>query len=164
MNTLRVFLLLICITDIAHAGNQTVTPIVVDIPHQTPTNVNINGTVKSFPEAVSWLQEASSKFGRLDPVLIRPESNEDMFVAAVFARLAFKSHDSVYIALRQSDKNDSGFYLLPVGSNAANFTFQTAAPTPIPLISTPQMGDHFPDSAREKQINELNRIQRGEIR
>jgi hypothetical protein len=143
------------------ANDQPVTPIVVHIPHQTPTSVNINGMVKSFPEAESWLQEVSSKFGRLDPIVIRLQSNEDMYVAAVFARLALKSHDSVYIALQKADKADQKLYLLPVGSNEAAFTIQTATTAP---TSTLQLGDHFPDSAREKQIDNLNRIQRGEIR
>ena len=162
MNTLRALLLLICIAEIVIAKDQPVTPIIVDIPHQTPTSVNFNGMVKSFPEAELWLQDTSSKFGRLDPVVIRLESNEDIYVAAVFARLALKSHDSVYIALPKRDKEDPKFYLLPVGSNEATFTLQTATPTQTSTLQ--QLGDHFPDNAREKQINNLDKIKRGEIR
>jgi hypothetical protein len=161
MIALRVILFLSCVTVMVQAKDHTVTPIVVDIPHQSPTSVNINGMVKPFPEAESWLKEVSSKFGRLDPIVIRLESNEDMYVAAVFARIALKSHDSVYIALPKPDKADPKFYLLPVGSNEASFTFQTANST---STSTLQLGDHFPDNAREKQINNLDKIQRGEIR
>ena len=78
----------------------------------------------------------------------------------MFARLALKSHDNVYIALRKPDKADRTFYLLPVGSNAATFTIQTETTTTIPTL---QFGDQFPDSVREQQINSVNTILRGHV-
>ena len=127
MNTLRAFLFVLYTTAIVQANGQPVTPIIVDIPYQNPTSVKMNGMVKSIPEAEQFLQDTSSKFGRFDPIVIRLESNEDIYAAAVFARLALKSHDSVYIALKKPDKADAGYYLLPVGSNEATFTSSGAS-------------------------------------
>jgi hypothetical protein len=143
------------------AAEPPVTPIIFDILHGSSSSVRIGGLVKSFPEAELWLQETSSKFGRTDPIVIRLESNEDIYVAAVFARLALKTHDKVYIALPKPDKADQKFYLLPIASSEAAFSIQTASTVP---TSTLQLGDHFPDSARDRLINNFEKVQRGEIR
>jgi hypothetical protein len=127
MNPLRAFLFVLYTTAIVQANGQPVTPIIVDIPYQNPTSVKMNGMLKSIPEAEQFLEDTSSKFGRFDPIVIRLESNEDIYAAAVFARVALKSHDSVYIALKKPDKADAGYYLLPVGSNEATFNSSGAS-------------------------------------
>jgi hypothetical protein len=122
MNTVRAILLSVFVLTLAQAAELQVTPIVIYMRHENTTSLFINEMFKSIPETEEWLQEASSKFGRLDPVVIVIESNDDIYLAAVFARIALKAHDRVYIAIPKPDKADPKYYLLPVSSNEATFS------------------------------------------
>ncbi|MEI6323782.1 MAG: hypothetical protein WCP60_11875 [bacterium] len=122
MNTIRAILFSVFVSALAQEAEPQVTPIVIYMRHENTASLFINDTFKSITETEAWLQEASSRFGRLDPVVIVVESNDDIYAAAVFARNALKTHDRVYIAIPKPGKADPKYYLLPVGSNEATFS------------------------------------------
>jgi len=162
MKPLPVFLaLLFFLAGSALTAEQLIVPIVVDIRHSAPNMPVINNEEMSLVKAMAELSKSSQKFGTNDPVIIRLESNADIFEAANLARQITGLYDHVFIALIRDDASSSTPLLLSIGRDVPSVDIKPLFPT---LTMRPTRADLQPNRARDQQVQSLRSYQPGETK
>lgn len=144
-------------------AGEAITPIMVEI--QDSATLRIGDRSMSMADAEIWLRNTSDKFGRKDPVIINLESPKNIANALAVFSLANKTHDNVYLALRQTDDPRSASLLLsapkddPLAAQVRR-CLDSAPRRAIPILP---LDDPSLNRVRDRQADRLDKIQKGEL-
>ncbi len=150
-----VFLLLAALPALAAKPE---TPILISVPGNGSDVWVLNN--KRFPPAMAlaWLADASGRFGRADPVVLRVQSTEALREAIEFSQKVFASHDRVFIELGLTGQPA---VLVPVARDPSEF--YKVVPPSVQVRGPERMLPQPSGNPALKQWQTLQRMGRGEL-
>lgn len=136
------------------------TPILIDVPGNGSDVWVLNNKRFTPAMVLEWLADASGRFGRADPVVLRVQSSDALREAVEFSQKVFASHDRVFIELVLTGQPA---VLVPVARDPSGFSKTHASiPASLPQAVPPTGPPAWRDPAAEQWRN-FQRIERGEI-